>query len=445
VTYWAPLVGGGPALARRPQPLWRKLTLLALTILAIAGLLEAGTRLFTPLVAPLYVNHPVLGKTYVPGADETVYVPECDCRVRLRFNREGLRDRDRPYQKPPGVRRVALIGDSMIAAMATEEHNTAARLLEELLNAPGAAARWEVLNFGISGSSTGQELLMYREIAARYDPDIVLCAVYTGNDFGDNSRRLSSSRHRVYFDLDENGTLVQLERSAHRANFATWLNRHSRFYVWQKIAVKNLRDRARDHAGVLHGSQLVYWTEPGGAAAEAWTLLAELLRTMQLEVEARGGRLALAILPAAEQLYDEAWQTMLDLAGDRRERMDRHHPERRLRDICDDLGVPLATMLDEFRAASPHHSVAREEEWLHYKGSGHFNDAGNRLAAEILYRLLTAAGSPSEDRVAPAARRPAPASRSRSDTSTPRSRASRRAQSKTSASPTSWAATASSE
>jgi hypothetical protein len=100
-----------------------------------------------PSSGPLDARDPVVGKTYEPGYAGDVYVEECDCGRPLRFNREGFRGANLPYEKPAGVRRVALIGDSMIAAVATAEEQTAARRLEEALNERGDAARWHVMNY----------------------------------------------------------------------------------------------------------------------------------------------------------------------------------------------------------------------------------------------------------------------------------------------------------
>jgi hypothetical protein len=286
------------------------------------------------------------------------------------------------------VRRIAVLGDSMTAAMATHEENTTVRVLEDLLNASEEGVTWEAMNLGISGSSTAQELVMYREVASKYEPDFALCMFYTGNDFSDNSRNLSSSRHRVYFDLDSTGSLVQLPRSAARARLSTWLNKTSRLYLWQKVSIKRMRDRWRGGTGGLQRRNLVYWNRPTGEAAHAWRLLERLIQRLQAEGEGDGRQFVMTVLPAAEQVHDDAWEKLLERSGSLRDEMDRYFPEQQLRSICERLEVPLVPMLDEFRAASPHHSSGYESEWLHLLGIGHFNDAGNRLAAEILHRYF---------------------------------------------------------
>jgi len=373
--------------------MWRR-KLLVLTVATAATLLalEAGVRLLSPIEPALHVDHPTLGKIYVPGLERASYVPEAGRRVLHRINREGFRDRDRPEAKPEGTRRLALIGDSMIAAMATDEEATAARVLERLLREADPGAAWDVLNLGISGSSTGNELVVQREVAARYDPDLVVLAFYTGNDFGDNSRELTSSRHRVYFELDERGGLARVPRSGLRARAAAWLAQHSRFYLWQQVGVKAARDGFRERFGGFPDKKLVYWNAPAGAAERAWEVLERLLVTLRAEVEDRGGALVVAVLPAAEQLFDENWGELLERAGERREELDPYYPEQRLRSIAERNGIRLLTMLDAFRAAAPHRSRAREDEWLHYAGRGHFNAAGNRLAAELIARYLIEQG-----------------------------------------------------
>jgi hypothetical protein len=63
----------------------------------------------------------------------------------------------------------------------------------------------EVLNFGVSAYGTAQELLTLREEVWRYAPDVVVLALFTGNDLSDNSAALDTGsyltveRCRPYF------------------------------------------------------------------------------------------------------------------------------------------------------------------------------------------------------------------------------------------------------
>src|SRR2546421_5635998 len=65
-----------------------------------------------------------------------------------------------------------------------------------------AGRRVEVINFGVSGYGTAQELLTLREKAWDYSPDVVLLAVTTNNDVLDNSRALKMTNEIPYFALD---------------------------------------------------------------------------------------------------------------------------------------------------------------------------------------------------------------------------------------------------
>ena len=48
----------------------------------------------------------------------------------------------------------------------------------------------EVINAGVSGFGTDQELLWLREEGVKYAPDLVLLAVYPHNDFMNNAEVL---------------------------------------------------------------------------------------------------------------------------------------------------------------------------------------------------------------------------------------------------------------
>jgi len=279
----------------------------------------------------------------------------------------------------------------MTAAIATSEENTMVRVLEDLLNQAQPDFSWEVMNFGVSGSATGPQLVLYQELVRRYQPDVVIVAFFTGNDLADNSRRLTQNPYRYYFDLDDDDRLVRFAPlSTPPSAVETWLNRHSRLWVWQKSSLR----RARRHfqparKGFFDAHPVVYWSRPTGDVEQAWQLLEKVIERLNADVTADGSTFVVAVLPTGQQMFDELWGGVVKSGGDHHDEMDLHYPEQRLRNICDRLNVPLVTMLDRFLAVAPHRSRKRRDEWLHINGNGHFNDAGNRLAAEILNAFLS--------------------------------------------------------
>ncbi len=349
---------------------------------------EIMTRLFADVTPPLKVNDPVIGERYRRSYESTVFVPEAGRRVLLRFDRDGFRGPDRPERKPPGTRRIAVLGDSMIAAVAVDEKDTLVADLERRLNRSHPAWSWEVLNFGVSGSGTSQELVVYRQVAARYHPDIVLCAFFVGNDLTDSDPE-ASTKPRVYFDLNDQGGLRPSSFSARRARINRWLNEHSRFYVWQNDAVRRLRHRL---SGDWMPGHWIYARQPPPEIERAWRLNAALLERFRDEVEQDGAAFALVVLPAAPQIYADELGRIAAQAGGRGSGFDADHPDRRLAALCKEDRIPICSMTDDFRRAAPHRSVAVRDEWLFFHGTWHFNEKGHALAAEAIHRFLTRPG-----------------------------------------------------
>ncbi len=97
-----------------------------------------------------------------------------------RSNRLGYRDRDHSVGKPPGVYRIAVLGDSIAAGYRIRRsEDTFPAQLEARLRRQGLPV--EVLNFGVSGYNTMQEVETLRVRALRFNPDLVLVA-YCHND-----------------------------------------------------------------------------------------------------------------------------------------------------------------------------------------------------------------------------------------------------------------------
>ena len=363
-----------------------KLGLLLGTVLALLAVGESAVRLLTEIGPLLIVRDPIVGKRYVRNHDDRVFVPESGKTVRLRFNREGFRGPNLPYEKSETVRRVAVIGDSMTVLVATEEEKTWVAGLERLLNQDSADQLWEVMNFGVSSASTGQELVLYQEVVSNYQPDIIILALFVGNDVTDNSRLLTRAP-RIYFDLAPDGGVRRLPYSALEGRPSAWLNQHSRLYVWYRTVSTLSRARVQQAHSHLETRHLVFRSDEPGDLTHAWELTRRLISEFARIVEADGSRFILAVLPTGPQIYEDLWSEILVAARDNASHFDATYPEKQLRAFCEAEGIRCVTLLDQMRTAAENAPVA-EGRFFYDDGRRHFNDAGNAFAARIVHEFL---------------------------------------------------------
>lgn len=383
-----------PRVAAISRRRWRALRICLFSILLPLVIGEIAVRSFTDTKRPRLVVDSRVGRRYVPGFEGRRRHPESGREIEYRFNSEGMRFGDLPKQKPSGTRRLALIGDSMIAGLEVQEEETTVALLQELLAETRPGEHWEVLNFGVSGSGTGQQFVLYQELASQYQPDIVLCAFFVGNDFSDNNTRLSH-RKQINFDLDEAGELVKLPFPSLRERFNEILNEYCRLYVWQKRAIAKAKakvvwaENAPDGRHAWHGdrirvSEWVYFTGEDETTDYGWRVTRKLIHSLAEEVRGDGGEFAMVMMPSADQVHDEDFEYLRKVAGELAELFDPANPGARLAEICDEVDAPFIDLLPALRLAAPSHSYEAKDEWLFYKGIGHLNPAGHRVVAQAL-------------------------------------------------------------
>jgi len=96
-------------------------------------------------------------------------------------NSAGFRGGERTLAKPPGVFRIAIVGDSIAMGMGVVEAETYAARLERSLAAAHPERRFEVLNFGLSGLNAWSVVERLGRLARPYDPDLIVYG-YTLND-----------------------------------------------------------------------------------------------------------------------------------------------------------------------------------------------------------------------------------------------------------------------
>lgn len=125
---------------------------------------------------------------YPRESDKIIYqlAPKIDVKfqgVNVKTNSCSMRDVEREVKKPEDVFRIALLGDSFAFGWGVEQDLTFAKVLEKTLNDfTNGLPKVEVLNFGVPGYSTFQEVARFEEIGLDFKPDLVL-VFFVDNDF----------------------------------------------------------------------------------------------------------------------------------------------------------------------------------------------------------------------------------------------------------------------
>jgi hypothetical protein len=103
----------------------------------------------------------------------------------VHINAVGARGPEIAHAKAPGVIRILAVGGSSTFGTVVEDKDTWPAQLQAVLNAglPGTTnegARYEVLNYGLPGYSTGQAAHLARSTLDLLTPDLVIVQIYNG-------------------------------------------------------------------------------------------------------------------------------------------------------------------------------------------------------------------------------------------------------------------------
>ena len=353
----------------------------------------------------------LLGDALIPGADGW-FTREGHGYVRI--NQAGFRDRDHALGRAPGRLRIAVLGDSFAEARHVALEETFWAIAERrLAGCETLAGRGpEVLNFGVSGYGTAQELLLLRERVWAWRPDVVLLAFFVGNDFRNNSKKLQKGG-RPYFvyrdgklvlDASFNDSPGQKLRTGPIGQAFYRMLPHSR--VLQLLAEGGqLRRRSEQMARIAEEKKsapmnLAEGEEPGlddqvyreprdPEWQLAWRTTEDLLRMMRDEVASHGARFLLVTLSTGIQVHPDpaVRERFAGLLGVD----DLLYPDLRLRDFAGREGIPVLTLVPPLRARAE-----REHACLHgfdnaIPCGGHWNPLGHRAAGEEVATALCAA------------------------------------------------------
>jgi len=374
--------------------------LVVASIIVALLLCEAGLRVIDFSYPSFYLPDAQLGLRLRPNASGW-YRAEGEAFVTI--NSAGFRDRERSVVKPASTLRIAVLGDSMMEALQVDLEASFAALLERQLAACAAfdGRKIEVLNFGVAGYGTAQQLLTYRYYAARYAPDLVVLSFFPGNDVRNNSKALEPEKTRPFFVLNE-GQLVEDGSFAGSAEFRrrTNLLRSTLDRLrWVRLvqAAYFIKDRLEQRAagaaalatqqGYEAGIDGAVYAQPATPQwRDAWTVTERLLEKLRDEVHASGAKLVLLSLSTGIQEHPDV--SVRDAFVRAQGIEDLYYPNRRIDAWAAQLGVPTISLWQSFEA------IARKDR-VYFRGfpntrmgTGHWNETGHRLAAQLTSEAL---------------------------------------------------------
>ncbi|MFN8632273.1 MAG: SGNH/GDSL hydrolase family protein [Chloroflexota bacterium] len=371
--------------------------MLVVSLLLPLLLLEAALRLFGPILPGNYntgtflTTDPVYGRFHVRGFDGWVKTREYTSRVTI--NALGLRGPERPLAKPPGVQRIVLLGDSFTEAVQVAEQDSTVSRLEASLNARGTG-RYEVLNAGVGGWGTGQELVYLREEGYKLQPDLVVVLLYLGNDIFDNSYALQGSPknpHEPYFTFRPDGSFEPIEfrtRKPEDVNPVVGALRGGSLLwnvfetgVLEKLDQGEDDDELRANRFNLN-KMIVHAVKSSERQDDAWKTTLTLLQRVRQLGEEKGFKTAVVVAPAAFQVYDTDWDALLRDNKLKAADWSQDLPNQVLAANAGTIGAPMLDLLPSLRAAVPNAST------MYYPYDKHWTTVGHAIAAREIERFL---------------------------------------------------------
>jgi hypothetical protein len=372
-------------------------------LLVLLLVAELGLRLVGYSVPSLYTADRDVGFSLRAGA-EGWWRREGEAYIKI--NSDGLRDREHDREKPPRTLRIAVLGDSWAEALQVPVEktfwNVMGRKLSECESLPGGQ-QVEVINFGVSGYGTAQELITLRRKVWAYSPDIVLLAFNGGNDVMDNSRALKKEELIPYFiyrdgALSLDSSFLQARGFHSPDSFLYQLSKQARDYSRLAQFVLDLPNviraneaaRARQEGGGEQRSEagldMASYSPPNDPAwQDAWMVTEALVSLMHDEVLKSGAKFLVVTLNHTMEVYPDPRvraETIKRLGI-----ADFSYPDRRIRALGErkgfevlSLGPPLQTFAEQQKVFL--HGFGRTP------GVGHWNETGHAVGGELMARKL---------------------------------------------------------
>lgn len=321
--------------------------------------------------------HPTRGWANKPSISVEYGKPEF--KITVTHNSLGFRGPELPAERPADRIRVLALGDSMTYGLGVENDETFSVWLERL------DPHLEVINAGVNGYSSAEELLLLQEVGLALKPEIVLLG-YLWNDI--EAPRATHARFAVRDGVLERLPVPESAYDELRRKRV----RHS--WLGRSYAYRFVSDRLKIARYMLEELLGVPSDEGRGMTdderEQAWELVFALLRETARVSEESGARFVLVAIPDEIQVQPDVDVVGVDPGL--------FTVQERLARLAEESGMALIDLLPGLRAA-----YARDGRSLYYRYDRHLNALGHREVARLILDGLARYGMLAPERASQAA------------------------------------------
>ncbi len=353
------------------------------------------------------IQDPDIG--WLPKASSSGVMKTQEFTARFSINNWGMNDKPVEENIEQVKMRIMVLGDSHTFASGVSTDQTWPNVLETMAFKDDSNAG-TVYNLGVIGYSLGQYLVRMRSLEKKLKPHLVIIGFSMATDLYDlipperGGFVYVSDKGRVYFDLDNQGELIEKRDLGIKArDLGIKADDKNSSYNQKSSVSLTIRRYLRQFALYrrLKRSNLAMWVathyRPGNKSLwpgmdtalkinlneddkYRWKLGEKIIRQIALEAHDKGRQVMLVNIPYLAQVYDEVWNSSF---GSLPDRYNRWIAGERLEKICKQADIYYVDTTKRFVE-----EVKQKKKWLHYPHDAHPTPDGHRIIAEKVLSAL---------------------------------------------------------
>lgn len=326
----------------------------------------------------MYKEDALLGYGMTPNFKGEFVKPEF--RIEIATNSLGLRDREY-FAKESNDYRILALGDSFTwGGYGIASNETFLKIFEKRLNEKSPDTNYQVINAGVPGYGTKEEMFYLINRGYKLQPDLVILNFFVGNDFlGNIGSEGLTAKDGILIEKKYKTTTAEKVRSFMLIHLHSYRLIEKRVInLFGNFIERHIRGKIQQDD---YQSEL--FLKPTNDNIKLQINMAkELLDNMNSYLASNDIKFAIVIIPLKYQVDENLKELFIKNNYRAGEEVDMEFPEKMIIEWALQNNVTVIDLL-------PKLSALNQNNDFYWKLNPHFNVKGNEVVGSIIYDELT--------------------------------------------------------